>query len=308
VLANIVPAFYNARVMNASSERQAPDFESIAIIGVGLIGGSIAAALKKRGYAGKIVGVGRELQRISDARAAGLIDVATVNASEAAFQADLLIFCTPVDQIATGVREAAPGCRSGTLITDAGSVKGTICHALSSGLPERVTFIGSHPLAGSEKQGFEHADANLFERRVCVVTPDGKTPVDQLDRLKSFWQWLGSTVLQLSPEVHDRALAETSHLPHVVAAALAATMSGENRHLASTGFCDTTRIAAGDPDLWTAILLANADETASRLKTFGETLHEFAAAMAQGNAAELRRLLQQAKAARESVNCERRTG
>ncbi|MEX2286640.1 MAG: prephenate dehydrogenase [Planctomycetaceae bacterium] len=281
--------------------------KTVVIVGVGLIGGSIAAALKSRGFRGKIVGVGRDRKRLADAQSAGLVDVGTLDLAEAAADADLFVFCTPVDRIAAGVHEAARWCRTGTLITDTGSVKGSICHALSSGLPGGATFIGSHPLAGSERQGFEHADADLFEGRVCVVTPDVDTPAEPLRHLESFWQSMGCAVVKLSAADHDRALAETSHLPHAVAAALAATLSPGNRQLAASGFCDTTRVAAGDPDLWTAILLANSDEMAERLSAFGDKLDEFAAAIAKRDEAVLKRLLQQAKTARESVDCRGRT-
>jgi prephenate dehydrogenase len=281
--------------------------KTVVIVGVGLIGGSVAAALKRRGFSGRIIGVGRAEQRLAAAKSAGLIDAGSTDLAKAAAEADLMLFCTPVDKIVAGVREAARGCRAGALITDAGSVKAGICRELAGGLPAGVTFIGSHPLAGSERQGFEHADGNLFEARVCVITPNAGTPADQLTRLQNFWHSLGSAVIELSPAEHDRALAETSHLPHVVAAALAATLSPGNRRLAASGFCDTTRIAAGDPDLWTAILLANSDEMAARLDTFGERVREFAAAIAKRDAAELKRLLQNAKAARESVDCRGRS-
>lgn len=276
--------------------------QTVAIVGVGLIGGSIAAGLKKRGHSGAILGVGRDESRLDDARKAGLIDEGLSDIAKAASRADIVIFCTPVDMIADGVRSAADACRAGTLLTDAGSVKGTICRALDGKLSKNATFIGSHPIAGSEKQGFRHADANLFEGRICIVTPNATTSADQLLRLKSFWQTLGLAVLEMSPDEHDRALAETSHLPHVVAAALAATLSPSNRHLAATGFCDTTRIAAGDPDLWTAIFLANADDVLARIDSFSDSLRVFRIALNNRDAVTLKKLLQVAKTARESVN------
>jgi prephenate dehydrogenase len=276
--------------------------ETVAIVGVGLIGGSIAAALKQRGHSGEIVGVGRSQERLAEIRAAGFIDAGTCSLAEAAARADLVVFCTPVDAIAGGVLEAAAACRSGTLLTDAGSVKGAICRAVAGKLPPRIEFIGSHPLAGSERQGFCNADANLFEGRICVLTPCAATPANQLTRLESFWRTLGSAVIELSPEVHDRALAETSHLPHAVAAALAATLSPENRRLAATGFCDTTRIAAGDPELWSAIFLANADEVVARLDAYGENLHKLRAAIANRDATALKKLLEVAKTNRDSVD------
>ena len=131
-----------------------------------------------------------------------------------------------------------------------------------------MTFIGSHPIAGSEKQGCAHASPDLFENRVCVVTPEPATPRHEVERLSAFWKFLGLSVVEMSADDHDRALAQTSHVPHVVAAALAATLDAGSRHLTAGGFQDTTRIAAGDPELWTAILLANAEAAADGVRDF----------------------------------------
>src|SRR5262249_12901378 len=158
----------------------------------------------------------------------------------------------PVDVIASGVRQAATACQKGALITDAGSVKACLCRDLATGLPPHVEFVGTHPLAGSEKQGFEYADARLFEKRICVVTPIAGNSRQAVERIAGFWKNLGSRIIEMAPGVHDRALAETSHLPHLAAAALAAALTLENRPLAASGFRDTTRVASGDPELWTA--------------------------------------------------------
>ena len=276
--------------------------ETVAIVGVGLIGGSIAAALKARGFRGTVLGVGRDAGRLEQARNAGLIDDGFTDLPAAARRSDWIIVCTPVDCIATHVREAAPHCRPGTLVTDAGSVKQSICRALDGALPTGVTFIGSHPLAGSEKQGFEHAHADLFEGRVCVVTPDANTPENQLARLTAFWQSLGLEAIQLSPDDHDRALARTSHLPHVVAASLAGSLADGDGLLVATGFRDTTRIAAGDPDLWTAILLNNADSLLRPLDAFSARLAEWREAIAARDRTRLRELLASAKRRRNALD------
>lgn len=275
--------------------------KTVAIVGVGLIGGSIAAALNKRGFDGMLLGVGRNASRLKAAETAGLIHSHSVELADAAEAADLLIFCTPVDRISPGVRTAAAKCRAGTLITDVGSVKESICRELVGRMPENVTFVGSHPLAGSEKQGFEHADPNLFEARVTVVTPDPTTPPDQLVRLKQFWESLGSRVVELSAEEHDRALAQTSHLPHVVAAALAATLSESNGRLAASGFRDTTRIAAGDPNLWSTILLDNAEQVVHSIDGYFDTLTEFRRALAEHDADALKKMLETAKTNRDNL-------
>ncbi len=298
---------YNAAVMSETKSAPLPSEEAIAIVGVGLIGGSIAAALKQRGFAGSIIGVGRSAARLEGAQSAGLIDVALTDLAEAARTATLFVFCTPVDRIVDGVREAAAGCRPGTLLTDAGSVKKSICDAFrpqsgSSPLGEDVCFIGSHPLAGSEKQGYEHAKADLFEGRVVVVTPTAETAPASTARLKQFWESLGSTVVTMSADEHDHALAQTSHLPHVVAAALSGTLSDLPEDLCSTGALDTTRIAAGDPDLWSAILLANSEEIAAGMDRFSRRFSEIRDAIANRDAEALKNLLHVAKTNRDRLS------
>lgn len=275
--------------------------ETVAIIGVGLIGGSIAAAVKARNAARSVIGVGRSALRMEPARSRGWLDRVTTDLAAAARDADLLIFCTPVNRIADSVHEAAKSCKPGTLITDAGSVKGLICEELSNGLPTGVEFIGSHPLAGSEKQGCEFADPQLFHGRVCVITPVATSTHAAREQLKQFWTRLGATVRELSPAAHDRALAETSHLPHVIAAALAATLSFENRPFAATGFRDTTRIASGDPELWAAILLANADEVLRSLQKHEQITERFRNALEAGDADSLKTLLTSAKSNRDAL-------
>ena len=296
-----ISPLYNVRTMGDANTSSFSAKKAIAIIGVGLIGGSIAAALKKRGFSGRIIGVGRNASRLENAKAAGLIDVCSTDPAESAGQFDLIVFCTPVNLIVAGVRDIAARCRSGTLITDAGSTKGTICRELSSGFAEGVTFIGSHPLAGSEKQGFEESDPDLFQNRVCVVTPNETTPADQLSRLNAFWEFLGCRVIELTAETHDKALARTSHLPHVVASALVSLLETSHNQFTSSGFCDTTRIAAGDPDLWTAILLANASEVIQSIDELNEKLTEFSEAIANRDATTLKNLLQLAKTNRDNL-------
>ena len=276
-----------------------PLFETIAIVGVGLIGGSIALAAKSRGAVHTVIGVGRNALRLEQARRAGIIDEGLVDLAAAARRADLIVFCTPVDRIVAGVREAAQTCREGTLITDVGSVKGSIVRALASGLPDGVVFVGSHPLAGSEQQGFQNADARLFENRVCVVTPLVDSLPFAVEKIARFWEGLGLTVVEMTPEAHDTALAETSHLPHLAASALAGTLSPGNSSLAASGFRDTTRIASGDPDLWTAIFLANRRQILASLTKFDQLLAEFRQALEHNDAEGLKRLLVAAKANRE---------
>jgi cyclohexadieny/prephenate dehydrogenase len=275
-------------------------FQTIGIVGCGLIGCSIAAALKKRGFSGRIIGSGRAGKNLETALEQKLVDRAESDLAKAAADCDLIVVCTPVDRIVDDVRSAASYARRGTLITDAGSVKQTVCQSLAD-LPAGVTFIGSHPIAGSEKQGCAHADSDLFEGHVCVLTPEETTPREKVGFVAAFWQALGMTVAEMSPAAHDRALAQTSHVPHVLAAALAASLAPENRTLTAGGFQDTTRIAAGDPQLWSAILLGNSGEVAAGIRALCDRLDELRATIEKQDKGRLEALLRVAKENREAL-------
>lgn len=231
--------------------------QSVAIVGVGLIGGSIGLALRQRNLAQKVVGIGRRQETLRTARRMGAVTSTTVDLAKGVADAELVIVCTPVGQIVEHVRQAAACCREGALLTDAGSAKQVIVAQLDQSLPRHCRFLGSHPLAGSEKAGPAHANGNLFEGRVAVLTPTQNTRAEDFDLLEGFWSSLGSMVVQMSAQEHDKALALTSHLPHAVAAVLATLVPESYFRFVGTGFLDTTRIAAGDCDLWSQIFTAN---------------------------------------------------
>ncbi|QDU41801.1 prephenate dehydrogenase [Symmachiella dynata] len=287
--------------MPQSSLKSPGHFDTICIVGVGLIGGSLAAAVKQRQLAARIIGVGRNLPRLQSAQQAGLIDDCLVDLSAAAAESDLIVFCTPVDKIVTGVREAAAHCRPGTLMTDGGSTKGAICAAVSGSLPADVHFVGAHPLAGSEKQGFEHANADLYQDRICVVTPHNDSDPTAVSQVSAFWRQVGMTVIEMSPEEHDNILAETSHVPHLVASALAATLRDETRPLTSSGFRDTTRIAAGDEHLWAAIFQGNKTAMLAGLDQFETQLRELRGAIERDDTETLVQSLRAARVKRETL-------
>ena len=284
-----------------NSDSTAPHQRTLAIAGVGLLGGSIGAAVKQRGLFDHVIGFGRNPDRLRAAVAAGILDSFVTDPADADREWDFAIIGTPVDRIVDDVRRVAECSRPGTLITDVGSVKFSICSELENGLPAGVHFVGSHPLAGSEKRGFEVADPNLFEGRATVVTPTDSTEAADLERVKRFWESLGSRVVLMPPGDHDDALATTSHLPHVVAAALATLLTDDQRQLAATGFRDTTRIAAGDPDLWVAILMGNAESVESSFLKFEKSFGDFRDALRNRDADRLRQLLDAAKTRRDSL-------
>lgn len=271
--------------------------EEIVIVGVGLIGGSIALAVKERGLSPRVTGVGRDPQRLEEARRRGIIDRYITDPTELR-GSGLAIVCTPVDRIATDVRALLDVHDSNLLVTDAGSVKGRICEEVSLHRGAAGRFVGSHPLAGSHRTGFESAQASLFEGRHCVVTPTETTDSAVTSRIQQFWLELGMQVREMSPAEHDAVLAVTSHLPHLAAAAVASQIDQRSVELASTGFRDTTRVAAGDPALWTAIFTQNADELLRATDRLIVELEQFRQALSSSDGELLHRLLAEARECR----------
>jgi prephenate dehydrogenase len=276
-------------------------FDSLAIVGVGLIGGSVGLAAKARTATRQVVGIGRNPDTLERAKTLGAIDEFTTDLTLGVRAADIVVFCCPVDLIAKRALEAAPHAKPGALFTDAGSTKANIVRDLEKGLPKHVRFVGAHPLAGSEKQGAENARTDLFDGRVCVLTPTAHTDIAAVERVSLFWRALGCEVKRLTPEEHDVALAFTSHLPHVVAAVLAEQLPDKWRDFTATGFRDMTRIAAGDPALWTAIAKENALALAHAIDRFRDRLDELHAAVLNQDTKALTRLLTDAKRKRDAL-------
>jgi prephenate dehydrogenase len=277
------------------------NIRTLTIVGVGLIGGSIGLAARRRGIAQRILGTSRHQAGIDQAKALGLIDEGFLDVAAAVHLADIAVFCTPVDCIARQVMAVAPGCAPGAVLTDAGSTKAAIVREVDSRLPPGVAFVGSHPLAGSEKRGPEHADADLFQGRLTVVTPTVLTDVAALENTIAFWRALGSRVRVMEPEEHDRALAWTSHLPHLTAAAVAGILPPHLFDLAATGFRDTTRVAAGDPAIWTGVLVHNRAALLDALHELEHCLGQFRTALETGDTAALDTLLLKAKKVRDAL-------
>ena len=276
---------------------------TLTIVGVGLLGGSIGLAAKERKLAQRIVGVGRSRERLEAARQRGIIDESSVDLSASAAASDVMIFCTPVDQIVEQIQSAAGVCSASCLLTDVGSTKRHIVETVENTAANPACFVGSHPLAGSEKQGWEFAQANLFRGRTVVVTVTMRTSASAVARIKEFWRMLEAVVVEMDPGEHDRVLAQTSHLPHLAASALAASLSlkTEQLMLAASGLRDTTRIAAGDPALWAAILLENRREVLPALASFRHTLDLWQAALEKADRGAIETLLEQGKQFRDAL-------
>jgi prephenate dehydrogenase len=277
-------------------------FDQVTIVGVGLIGGSVGLAAKARGVAGRVVGVGRDAGNLARAVERGAIDDFSTDPAAATRTADLVVICTPVDRIANAIVHAAPVCRAGTIFTDGGSTKGSIVEAVSGKLTAGRAYVPAHPLAGAEKNGVAHARADLFDGRLTILTPTAAVCDDRaVERVEGFWRALGSRTVRMSPESHDKALAITSHLPHAVAAAVARSTPVDLVSLTAGGFRDVTRIAAGDPELWTAIFQANKEAILSALATYSGHLNELRRLIESGDGAGLARFLAEAKRVRDAL-------
>ncbi len=277
----------------------------LAIVGVGLLGGSVAKAARQGGLARRILGIGRIAERMQPALDDGTLDLAVTDLDAGVREADFVLLATPVlaiEGLLERVWRAAP---AGALVTDVGSTKRNIVRAAERLAATRpLGFVGSHPLAGSEKSGYHVARADLFRGATVVVTPTEATELAALKRTTEFWEALGARVSSLDPETHDRTVAAISHLPHLVACALvdgAVRAEASALELAARGFRDTTRIAAGDPDMWTEIFLANRDALSATVESFREALDDLQRVIDAGQADALREVLVRIKAMRDQL-------
>ena len=278
--------------------------KSVAIVGVGLIGGSIGLAARRRGGVERVVGIGRNRERLEQALQVGAItDIACLSDDLQLGLADveLAVVCTPVGLIVDQIRELAECAQTGTLFTDGGSTKASIAEALDGPLANDCRFLGSHPLAGSEKTGVAHARADLFDGRVAMITPTEHSREEDVDRLAAFWKSLGSKVVRITPGEHDRAMASTSHMPHAIAVALAASLPDEFAELTGSGFSDTSRLASGDPDMWLQIFLDNRQYVGASIRSFSEQLQQLADLIEDADATALEEYLTQAKKRRDAL-------
>jgi prephenate dehydrogenase len=282
-------------------------FERVAVVGLGLLGGSVAAAARTRGVAGRVVAVSRGRETADAAVAAGLADEGTHELASGVAGADLVVLCTPVFAMAEMLGRLGPALSEGALVTDVGSVKSALVETLPGLLPPGVHYVGAHPMAGSHETGLRHASADLFEGAACVLTPTPATPEEALANVREFWQALGARVALREAAQHDAEVAWVSHLPHAVAFAYAESLAGApagSFALTGGGFRDFTRIAASDPELWADILVTNRKALAGPLAAASRSLARLAAALDAGDLDAVQRLL---AAAREGL-ARKRTG
>ena len=280
-------------------------WQKITLIGVGLLGGSLGLAIKQRRLADQVHGFVRRTASIAECEKLGVVDHATCELHGAVQNADLIILCTPIAQMHTVTEQMLSAIKRGAVITDVGSVKGSVIRELEPLVTSvGAHFIGSHPMAGAERMGVSAARAELFEKSVCVITPTANSNGQAVGQVEEFWRDVGARPLRLTPEIHDELVGRSSHLSHVVAAELANYVLSpahpkEQAMLCANGFRDTTRIASGSPEMWRDIALANRENLARVLGVFIEDLQEFQLALRNGDEKLIAEFFEKAKQRRD---------
>ena len=283
-------------------------FKTITIVGVGLIGGSFARVCKKKKLADRIIGFGRDEKNLKKAVELKVIDSYTQNLKEAVRDSDFILLATPVSTIIEITREMMPYLKKGTIITDAGSVKGEIVRKIDDMLPEGIFFVGAHPIAGTEKSGVEASFLDLFVGSRCVITPTEKTDPAALEKVKEVWKETGSEVIRMDVDKHDRYLAAVSHLPHAVAYALVNTVGGLDEKekgvlsFSGGGFRDFTRIAASHPAMWRDIFLMNKREIVDMINLFQSTLNNIKEAIIKDDSEKLEMEFKKSKEIKSKIS------
>lgn len=280
-------------------------WKQITLVGVGLLGGSLGLAIKRRGLARTVVGFVRRRASLTECRKSGAVDHATLDLLEAVAESELVVLCTPLAQMRPLLQEMLPALKPGAIVTDVGSVKGTVVSELE-GLAANAGayFVGSHPMAGAEKTGVSAARANLFVKAICVVTPTRKTNRRALSRVEGLWKAVGARILRLSPREHDKLVSRSSHLPHLVAAQLASLVLRPEAPrtqglLCANGFRDTTRIASSSPEMWRDIALANRRNLTASVDAFIAQLCGLRNVLHRGDGEALQRFFLRAKQRRD---------
>jgi len=268
----------------------APHFNRIALIGFGLIGGSIARAAREQRLAGEIVTTARSAKTRARVSELGIVDSVVETNAEAVKDADLVVLCIPVGACGEVAQEIAGHLKRGAIVSDVGSVKGAVVRDIAPHLPAGVHFVPAHPVAGTEHSGPDSGFAELFINRWCILTPPEGTESSAVDKLRAFWMALGAKVEIMTPDHHDMVLAITSHLPHLIAYTIVGTADelegvtqSEVLKFSAGGFRDFTRIAASDPIMWRDVFLTNKDAVLEMLGTFNEDLSKLTRAIRRGD-------------------------
>lgn len=273
---------------------------AIAVVGLGLMGGSLAAACRRQYPRARILGVSRKKKALSYARRKGWIHESSQELSDAA-ACDLVILCAPVDALPSQLDELEKHARRPLIVTDVGSVKGELVRFADSRRWKHVRFIGAHPMVGSHRQGIEASRPDLYRQGLVFVTPSRRSDKAAARAVSSFWQSLGLTLVRMAPDRHDGIVSQISHLPHAAASVLLLSVDPENLKYAGSGFRDTTRIAASHPSVWLPIFLSNRRQLLKDLRTFGTQLSKFTEAVRKNDAESIRNILMHASERRAKI-------
>jgi prephenate dehydrogenase len=279
-------------------------FNRVTILGVGLLGASFALALKENGLCSTITGCGRNRENLQTAQERNIIDSFETDPVAACRGSDLIVLSTPVGSFLELAKAIAPGLKRGALLTDVGSVKGALVRDIEKIMPKDVHYIGGHPIAGSDRSGIDSANAGLFRYAKCVITPTERSEPAALEIIKGLWKAVGSEIILLSPEEHDRIYAAVSHLPHLLAYALVnavADMDGSYLAFSGKGFLDATRIASSSEELWNDICLLNRENLVEALAAFQDNLDRLARHLKAGNSDALKNEFRKARTLREQI-------
>jgi prephenate dehydrogenase len=286
-------------------------FKQVAIVGVGLIGGSLGMVLKRQALADSVVGIGRRVENLKAAVALGAIDRYVADAAAGIRGSDLVVLATPVDTYERHLKEWALLLEPGAIVTDVGSVKGALVELAEGLLPPSVRFVGAHPIAGREKTGVAAGSVDLFRGARCILTPTRRTEPRALQAMRDLWEAAGSQVSEMDPFLHDRVLGAVSHLPHAAAFALINALIEVRERItpeldllayAGGGLRDTTRIAASSPEMWRDIFLWNRDNLVAIIEVYERHLERLKHLIKSGDGPGIEQELSRAKQAREQLN------
>ena len=279
-------------------------FDRITILGVGLLGASFALALKKNGLCNTITGYGRNSENLQRAKELNIIDSFEQDPVAACRDSDLIMLSAPVGSFPGLAKAIAPALKKGAVLTDVGSVKGMLVREIEKMMPKDVHYIGGHPIAGSDRSGIDSASAELFRNARCVITPTENSDPSALDKIQNLWKALGSEIIILNPEEHDRIYASVSHLPHLIAYAMVNTVAEIDRSyldFSGKGFMDSTRIACSSEDLWNDICLFNRDNLIEALAVFQKKLDMLDQYLKAGDSDSLKAEFRKARTLRENI-------
>lgn len=287
--------------MNASEPTEAQPPRRVAILGVGLLGGSVAKAIRRKIPGVHLAGYSRKAETRELAVSCGALNEAYDTLAETCAAADVVVVATPVDKVADLVIEAAAAAPSSCLITDVGSTKQQIVDRVENDVKAAARFVAAHPIAGSEKTGVQHATETLFDGKMVVLTPSSKTDAGMLARADAFWAATGGTTIQMTPAIHDKHLAAVSHVPHLISSAVTRLATGDALPLVGSGWRDITRVAAGDPGMWTAIVKENRSAIVHQLQALIESATELQTLITSESDSDLESWLAVAQAIRQNA-------